>query len=237
MLAPAVASNASSNNGLGYLPVRTNSWSEGGPLGQSVTSGGVPQTANASAQLVSEYYSSDSLFLNYTNADGDSVSLAIEHVEYQKAMVSFAGNADSEEWKKIVDFIKDEFQRMHQEMIDRFIESINGKKAEKNEETQVSDTSSTIPGLPEYWNAENTSQRIVDFAVSFYGLYEGTGSEYFDMIKAAIDDGFSQARDLVGELPTEVEKLVSDTYDLVMQKLDAWAKEQGIAVEEPEQAA
>ncbi|MBD3393683.1 MAG: hypothetical protein GF410_16840 [Chitinivibrionales bacterium] len=183
--------------------------------------------------MVSEYFSSDTLSLTYTNNDGDTVSLSMQHVEYQKAMIQFEGDADSPEWKQMVEFIKDEYQRMHQEMLDSFIASVNGEKPEKAENREAD----TIEGLPEYWNAENTSQRIVDFAVSFYSLYEGTGEEYLGIIRGAIEEGFSQARDMLGELPDAVDKLVGDTYDLVMEKLDAWAAEQGIGTESVEETA
>ncbi|MBD3397176.1 MAG: hypothetical protein GF418_16265 [Chitinivibrionales bacterium] len=234
MLSPTAAPQYPGNEALNYLPMRTAPWSQGRLAGQGGSQGLPPAPANtASAQMVSEYFSSDTLSLTYTNNDGDTVSLSMQHVEYQKAMIQFEGDADSPEWKQMVEFIKDEYQRMHQEMLDSFIASVNGEKPEKAENREAD----TIEGLPEYWNAENTSQRIVDFAVSFYSLYEGTGEEYLGIIRGAIEEGFSQARDMLGELPDAVDKLVGDTYDLVMEKLDAWAAEQGIGTESVEETA
>ena len=85
--------------------------------------------------------------------------------------------------------------------------------------------------IPEYWNAENTSQRIVDFAVSFYEFMDVEGEIYFSKIKNAVEEGFKQAKGLLGELSEEVEKLVKDTYDKTMRKLDVWAVGNRIPVE------
>mgnify|MGYP000284375794 CR=1 FL=1 len=228
MLSPSTASYSAGNEGLQYMPLRTAPFGEERSVGRQAQKNAPVSANNTSARLVSEYYSSDSLFLTYSNADGDTVSLAMEHVEYQKAMMNFQGDAGSPEWKDIIDFITKEFDRLHGDMIRRFIDSLNGDTSAQ--EDKKTDETGDIPGLPEYWNAENTSQRIVDFAVSFYGMFQGEGSDYLDMMRSAIDEGFKQARDMLGNLPGEVDKLVSDTYDLVMKKLDEWAAAQGITV-------
>lgn len=64
---------------------------------------------------------------------------------------------------------------------------------------------------------EKVSDRIVEFAKAISGGDLGK----LDELKAAIEKGFSEAaRILGGELPDVSKK----TYDLVMEKLDAWAK-------------
>jgi hypothetical protein len=94
------------------------------------------------------------------------------------------------------------------------------------DETQSTDTEVKIP---EYWNAENTSQRIVDFATSFFDAFKGKGEEFLSKIKAAVEEGFKQAKDILGgNLPDVASKLVNDTHDLVMAKFDKWAQEKGI---------
>lgn len=187
-----------------------------------------PRWANAQANFSTTYYSSDKLNLNYINKDGDSVTLSMEHVEYQKAMLSVAGNADSEQWKEVVEKIKDEFLSLKQAIIQKFIESLGGEMVDETEEAEYEE----IEGLPEYWNAENTSQRIVDFATSFYELAESTGKEYYEMMHNAIEEGFNQAMNMLGELPDEVNDLSHRTYELALEKLEAWAVEMGIVLEE-----
>jgi len=191
----------------------------------------VPNTG--AVALSTEHYSSDKLFLEYSNADGDKVSLSIEHVEYQKARLTMTGDGSSEDWQKIVDRIVSEFQNFQKDVMNKFLE----KMGITSGEAQQSDGSGAIAEVPEYWNAENTSQRIVDFATSFFSAFKGAGEEFLSIIKGAIEEGFAQAKDLLGELPTPVNNLVNQTYDLTMQKLDTWARANGIIAEEQTEAA
>lgn len=62
---------------------------------------------------------------------------------------------------------------------------------------------------------EAVSQRIVDFAIAISG---GDKSK-LDTLKAAIDEGFKQAKKILGELPD----ISKQTYNLIMEKLDKWA--------------
>jgi hypothetical protein len=129
-----------------------------------------------------------------------------------------------------VDFLKEQYVSLKAEIIKGFMKSNGMEVTDEKSAENASQTSSTdeIQGLPEYWNAENTSQRIVDFATSFYSMFKGSGEDFLAMIKDAIGQGFSQAKDITGDLPDAVSKLVNNTHDLAMKKLDAWAQEQGI---------
>ena len=194
---------------------------------------GLNKGNNAQATFSTTYYSSDTFMLSYTNKDGDSVTLSMEHVEYQQAMLSVEGNADSEYWKEVVSKIKGEFLAMNERIIQKFMESVTGEKVDETEDVEYKE----IEGLPEYWNAENTSQRIVDFATSFYGLAESSGKEYYELMRNAIETGFNEAMNILGELPDEVNNLAHRTYELALEKLEAWAVEMGIELGEGEPAA
>jgi flagellar motor protein MotB len=75
--------------------------------------------------------------------------------------------------------------------------------------------------VPEYWNAENTSQRIVDFAMSFRGLATGlSDEEYIEQMRAAVQEGYRLAKKAIGDLPGPSAKLFNDTYNLTMKKFD-----------------
>jgi hypothetical protein len=75
--------------------------------------------------------------------------------------------------------------------------------------------------VPEYWNAENTSQRIVDFAMSFRGLApELTDEEYIEQVRKAVELGYKLAKRDLGDLPGPSAKLFNDTYGLTMKKFD-----------------
>jgi hypothetical protein len=187
----------------------------------------VPYTRGAS--LSTEYYSSDSVSVQYTNKDGDSVTLNWQHIEYQKAQMSVTdnGSLSDDQWNQIVSRMRDEFKSLAEEVMKKFIESHGGTVEDSNKTDQTGQTQEAQ--VPEYWNAENTSQRIVDFATSFLDGFSGASSDFLKQIKAAIEEGFKQAKDILGDLPGPVNNLVNHTYELVMQKLEAWAKEKGIA--------
>ena len=90
---------------------------------------------------------------------------------------------------------------------------------------------------------EATAKRIVDFSVSFLAAYTANHTEdedgprldsFIALIKKAVDEGFSGARDLlsrVGEVPDEVSEGINQTYGLVMQGIDTFAAEQRQALE------
>jgi len=67
-----------------------------------------------------------------------------------------------------------------------------------------------------YFGIEQTSDRIVEMAISLAGNDPGR----LDDIKAGIEKGFEQAAEVLGgSLPD----ISMHTYDAVMEKLDAWA--------------
>ena len=179
------------------------------------------------ARMVSEYYSSQSLSFEYTSKDGDTVSFSMESVEYSKSIMEISAEGSKDDMKELIDFIKDSYNQMKKDLIRGFLKSV-GAEVPEDEQASEAEPAKELQ-IPEYWNAENTSQRIVDFAVSFSGLFEGSGDEFLSMIKDAIDEGFKQAREMLGDLPDEVSGLIDDTYKLVMEKLDAWGNEQGVA--------
>jgi hypothetical protein len=191
-------------------------------------------TAHLSATIEAEYLKAESTDLEFSSADGDKVTLSTQSVQYQKAVLQIEADGSPEDMKKIADYIKEQYKSLQEELKKSFLKSING------DDSSTQGTSGTTPSdqlqIPDYWNAENTSQRIVDFATSLFDAYKGAGNDFLKMIKDAIEKGFKEAKDMLGKLPDAISKLVNDTHDLVMQKLDAWAKEKGIVADaEPEQ--
>jgi anti-sigma28 factor (negative regulator of flagellin synthesis) len=80
--------------------------------------------------------------------------------------------------------------------------------------------------VPEYWNAENTAQRIFDFAMSFRELApELSDEEYVKQIRAAVEKGFGLAKKDLGDLPGPSAKLYNDTYNITMSKFDEWLEQ------------
>jgi len=66
-----------------------------------------------------------------------------------------------------------------------------------------------------YFGVEQTSERIVDFAINAFGNDPANLEE----MRAAIEDGFQQAADAFGGSLPEISH---QTYDAVMEKLDAF---------------
>jgi len=90
--------------------------------------------------------------------------------------------------------------------------------------------------LTDYFSPENTAQRIVDFAASFFGSYQtnhaddadssATVDNFKQLMSDAINQGFAEALGMLNgatdnELPSYVNDTISQTYDLVQEKLAA----------------
>jgi len=67
-----------------------------------------------------------------------------------------------------------------------------------------------------YFGVDQTSDRIVDFAI---GIAGGDPTR-LDAIKEGVENGFNEALDAFGGWLPDISY---DTYDTVMNKLDAWA--------------
>jgi hypothetical protein len=76
--------------------------------------------------------------------------------------------------------------------------------------------------VPPYWNAENTSNRIVHFATQMAEISGLDLKEFAARIRDAIGAGFDQAKEATGELPGAAGKLNKDTKNLVFAKLSKW---------------
>jgi hypothetical protein len=79
--------------------------------------------------------------------------------------------------------------------------------------------------VPEYWNAENTSDRIVHFATQMAEISGMDPEEFAKTMMKAVGDGFDQANAETGELPGAAGKLNRDTRELVFSKLTKWLEE------------
>jgi len=181
--------------------------------------------SSAGAVISAERYASQKMFLEYESADGDKVSLRMESVRYARETMMVSGKGMSEEdWNNLVEKLSDEFVRLQQSVIEEFLEGIGASDGTKKEVDEAGEKG--IEGLPEYWNAENTSRRIAEMALSFRGAFEGSDEEFLAIVKGAVDEGFAQAREILGEMPDEVTALTEKTYDMVMDRLDSWLARQ-----------
>ncbi|NLD93088.1 MAG: DUF5610 domain-containing protein [Fibrobacter sp.] len=182
------------------------------------------------AKIAAESYTSEKYAVEFTSKDGDKVSFSYEAVKYSSTSMELSAEGSKDDIKNLEKYVRNHLKEMSQRIVKDFLKN-SGINVEMAEGTNS--TTQTLQ-IPEEWNAENTSQRIVDFALSFFNSFEGKGEEFLTKIKAAIEEGFKQAKELWGdlELPDSVSNLVKDTHDLIMSKLDAWARENGIQVDD-----
>ncbi|HAJ79256.1 MAG TPA: hypothetical protein DCO75_05750 [Fibrobacteres bacterium] len=181
----------------------------------------------------SETYSSEKLLPGYSNSDGDTLSLSSESLDYQTTELSAGDDNSKDSRQSVVDKIKSEYADLQVQMKKVLFGSVDNT-SDNNSTFQVDDPRSfdetkELSGLPDYWNADNTAQRIVDFATSFLSAFSGSGEEFISTIKDAIKEGFSQAGfDTDKTYYDPVNRLTAKTYTLAMDKVDQWAQEQGI---------
>lgn len=114
-----------------------------------------------------------------------------------------------------------------------FMQMASGQEVSQPETTESSDElpsqDDALTKLQEYFSPENTSQRILDMAISFFplskiGQTEGdtkaARQSFSDFIGGAINTGFQQARDILGDLPDDVVSGIDKTHALVFEGLE-----------------
>lgn len=106
------------------------------------------------------------------------------------------------------------------------VSSIIGKQSGLAYNAIMGDASKIQNGtIDDYWSAEQTAQRIYDFARSL----AGDDDSKLETLRKAVQTGFKQAgakissSGKVSGLPS----ICGDTYSLIMDKFDKWAKESG----------
>ena len=76
-------------------------------------------------------------------------------------------------------------------------------------------TDTGVSAADDYWGAEQTSQRLFDFAKAL----AGDNKELFETLRGAVQDGFSAVEGIFGGKGT-LPQVSYDTYDLTMKKFD-----------------
>ncbi|HNX76315.1 MAG TPA: DUF5610 domain-containing protein [Candidatus Rifleibacterium sp.] len=99
--------------------------------------------------------------------------------------------------------------------------------------TETTAEQDMLTKLQEYFSPENTARRILDVATSFFSMSsafraggdsESTRQQFADFIGGAIETGFSQARNLLGEMPDNVVTGIDKTHSLVFSGLNDFVK-------------
>ncbi len=129
--------------------------------------------------------------------------------------------------KNTVDRLKRDSQQAHAQLI-RIVEEMLKRQGKTlnllkpDEIVEVDETArleaQSLIGPDGELGVEKVSQRIVDFAIAISG---GDKSK-LGTLRKAIDQGFKEAEKMLGGLPD----ISRETYDRIMEKLDAWEKEE-----------
>lgn len=143
---------------------------------------------------------------------------------------------------KTIEAMKSEAEKHYSKMIESIKQMIikqgyeNGASLKKTEILNISyfnisseklefiETETDIDNSANYWSAEATAERIVNFAKEISG---GDTSKY-ETLKKAIQKGFDKAISLFDKTPEISQK----TFDLAMKGLDSWAKSKETASSE-----
>ena len=111
------------------------------------------------------------------------------------------------------------------------------------ENNRVMTEKSQVPKGDDMFSPENTANRIVDFVKSAFKFSQLFGenkleteedrSNFQETQTGAVEEGFKQARGLLGDLPGEIESGISKTFDLIMEGLDKFFGGEEDVSEEP----
>ncbi len=144
------------------------------------------------------------------------ISTANEKITYGKSAKN--DQISIENLRKESEKAYETLRRIVMELIDNQ-GRVDGQKKSANEESLRLEAAKLISDDGSL-GAEAVSNRIVDFAIAISG---GDKSK-IDVLRGAIEEGFKQVKDILGDLPEVSQK----TYDLVMEKLDKWEKDEKV---------
>lgn len=127
---------------------------------------------------------------------------------------------------------------LHYQSMHSISTAFDGTKYSRTEiYAQTFDMKLTVAGDPEAakalfekmkaeWTPDKVSERISNFAVSGFGLpnLPQDRATYRDFIQKAVEEGYGQAKSLLGALSKDVAGSLEETMQKVRDRLDAWVK-------------
>jgi hypothetical protein len=171
-------------------------------------------------------YFREELNVKYQNQDGDFLELTYtsENLNAFSAAAATENGPDKEFFARMLEDLNQFILTQERRILEVFFGDneyftiVNGVPEEEVDPAEEL-------GIPEYWNAENTSQRIVDFATSFFEVSGKDAEEFGRIIIGAVKRGFEEANEILGNLPGAVGRLIAQTQSLTLEKLDAWVEQ------------
>ncbi|MBI3039150.1 DUF5610 domain-containing protein [bacterium] len=110
--------------------------------------------------------------------------------------------------------------------------SAEAKKYAKIQNLDGSNEPNILSKLNDFFSPEKTADRILDFALHFFpgssfgkaGNTEENRKQFADFIGNAIQTGFDQAFQILGEIPKDVKSSANETHELVFKGLEDFVK-------------
>jgi len=109
---------------------------------------------------------------------------------------------------------------------DELLEAVKNNTKDDEKKAKID---ALIAKVEDYWKPEAVGGRIFDFAVGlFEGFKEryGLGTEqvdnFYEIIKGAVEEGYKQAKDMLGMLSDEVSGVIEETMSKFSEKFDEW---------------
>ena len=171
-------------------------------------------------------YFKEELNVKYQNQDGDFLELSYtsESLNAFSATASTENGADKEFFSRMLEDLNQFILTQERNILEIFFGGNEYFRTVSPVEGEEIDPAEEL-GIPEYWNAENTSQRIVDFATSFFEVSGKDADEFGRIIIDAVKQGFKEANEILGDLPGAAGRLIAQTQSLTLEKLDAWVEQ------------
>lgn len=182
---------------------------------------------NANHDYLAQYLKYDLSYQKLTTDKSGNQELVELSLQYSKSQVdSVELSADGKKMFAVGESLQILYKSTTTKMQD----------AAGTEGTENADGADALAAVNEYFNPENTAQRIVDFAASFFSAFSGNHADETDtgklqndftkLMRDAIEQGFQEARAMLGDFyeqdtPGFITDTIGQTYDLVQQKLDA----------------
>lgn len=141
-------------------------------------------------------------------------------ITYENPGIKKANQSLIADLKKASDDRYQNLRRMVEEMLSR--QGITFKDALSEKAVVVDETTRAEAQAAISEGGELSAEAVSDNIVNFAKALSGQDKSKLDILIGAIDEGFAQARSMLGGTLPDISQR---TYDLIMEKLDVWRNE------------
>lgn len=169
---------------------------------------------------------------NKTSDDEPISNTGTSTVIHDRIALSFDLKGDLEKLSQSVSTVQKEIRSQ----LESYFGILNPDDSEDNSATFLPPDDASAQELKDFYNPQNTANRIVEFATSFFDVYknnhtteseEENVTQFSTMIEDAVTKGFEEAQKVLGDLDKldEIGKNIKHTFSLVMEGIDQFRHE------------